>query len=48
MVSAIRHLARWLAWQLSDHDDPAADLAPASITVFSSNAGGLTGGDLTA
>jgi hypothetical protein len=35
MVSAIRHIARWLAWQVGDHDDSPADLAPASITVFS-------------
>jgi hypothetical protein len=35
MLSAIRHIARWLAWQVGENDDSPADLALASITVFS-------------
>jgi hypothetical protein len=35
VVSAIRHLARWLVWQVGDHDHESVYLAPASITVFS-------------
>jgi hypothetical protein len=37
MTSVIFHFARWLAWQLSDHD-PAATHRPASITVITSQA----------
>ncbi len=34
MALAVFHFARWLAWQLGDHTEPA-DPAPARITVFS-------------
>jgi hypothetical protein len=34
MVSAIRHLARWLVWQLGEPEAPAYE-RPASITVIS-------------
>jgi hypothetical protein len=34
MVSAIRHLAKWLVWQLGEPEAPA-DGRPASITVIS-------------
>ena len=41
-MATIRHIARWLVWQIADHDAapvPAYD-PPARITVFST-----TGGD---
>ena len=34
MVSAIRHLAKWLVWQLGEPEPPAYE-RPASITVIS-------------
>jgi len=34
VATAILHFARWLAWQLSDHDMPA-EPHPARITVIS-------------
>jgi hypothetical protein len=34
-VSTLWNLARWLAWQVGDHEYESAYLAPASITVFS-------------
>ncbi len=37
MVSAIRHLARWLAWQLGESEAPVYE-RPASITVISTPA----------
>jgi hypothetical protein len=33
-VATIRHFARWLAWQIGDHE-PALPHPPAHITVFS-------------
>jgi hypothetical protein len=43
VVAAIRNLARWLAWQVSIHDDALSDQVPASITVFSTRDPGLPG-----
>jgi hypothetical protein len=40
VVSAIRNLARWLAWQVGDHERQVDYLAPASITVFSTGDSG--------
>jgi hypothetical protein len=33
-MAALRHLARWIAWQIGEHDLPATQ-PPAHITVFS-------------
>ena len=33
-MTPLKHLARWLAWQLRDIDVPASQL-PARITIFS-------------
>jgi hypothetical protein len=32
-VATIRHLARWIAWQIGEHEKPT-DQPPAHITVF--------------
>jgi hypothetical protein len=34
-MAALRHLARWIAWQIGEHGAPR-DHPPAHITVFSS------------
>jgi len=35
-VETIRHLARWITWQIGEHDE-ARTHPPAHITVFSSD-----------
>jgi hypothetical protein len=35
-MAAIRHIARWIAWQIGDHEAPA-NQPPAHITVFSAD-----------
>jgi len=34
-MATLRHLARWIAWQIGEHDAPAYQ-PPAHITFFSS------------
>ena len=34
-MAAIRHFARWIAWQMGEHETPK-NQPPAHITVFSS------------
>jgi hypothetical protein len=34
VASAILHLAKWLAWQIGEHDEPVRQ-PPARITVIS-------------
>jgi hypothetical protein len=38
-MATLRHLARWLAWQIGAHDAAlaAAQVPPARITVFSTD-----------
>jgi hypothetical protein len=38
-MATIRNLARWIAWQIGEHDAPAYQ-PPAHITFFSSDLGG--------
>jgi hypothetical protein len=42
VVSAIRHLARWLVWHIGELDRPP-ESPPARITVFSSAEQALPG-----
>jgi hypothetical protein len=35
-MAALRHLARWIAWQIGDHET-AANHPPAHITVLSAD-----------
>jgi hypothetical protein len=36
-MSALRHVMRWIAWQIGESDPVALDQPPARITVFSSD-----------
>jgi len=36
MAALLISVARWLAWQVADHDEPIHE-TPARITVFSTN-----------
>jgi hypothetical protein len=37
-MAALRHLARWIAWQIGDHDEAPTYQPPAHITFFSTDA----------
>jgi hypothetical protein len=36
-MAALRHLARWIAWQVSEHHASPLNQPPAHITVFSTD-----------
>jgi hypothetical protein len=33
-MAALRHLARWIAWQIGEHDSTPLSQPPARITLF--------------